>query len=546
MRIIIDHEEQLFSQPMRLDALPSGRVKKPLIAKVNDRLRELSYTLTDDATVEFLDVSHPEGQFVYEATLRYLVAMAIDTLFPGLFYKFNFSVSRSTYCHVPTLPQGLKRSQFIEKITAFMDHKITLNLPIERVYLSLEDVKEIYLRRGWHDKLESLRYRPEAGVHLYQCDGYLNYMYHHMAPTTGVIEAFHLRAYAPGFLIQYPRSETGGMLPPFGDQPIFSQVLREASDWGLRIEAQTIAQINRYVDEKQTAELVQLNESKHNQMIAQLGHIIENDRHNIRLIAIAGPSSSGKTTFSTRLRIELITQGLKPIMISLDDYYLDREYILPNEDGIIDLEHIETLDIALLNENLRDLIAGQTVALPRFDFTLKKRVGYRNVTVEPNQPIIIEGIHALNPRLTELVTDAQVYRIFIAPMLQINQDWHNPISLTNLRLLRRIVRDQKYRNASAEKTITMWPSVRQGEFKWIYPFQERAHYIYNSGLLYEFGVLKPLAMASLEKIAANSEHYITANRLMKFLKYFMPIDEKHVPCNSLLREFIGDSCFSFE
>ena len=546
MRIYLNQKPHTFNSPIRLDALPLGETKTPLIARVNDRLRELTYTLSEDATVEFLDVRHPEGQFVYEATLRYLVAMALDTLYPGLFYKFNFSVSRATYCHVPQAPEGVKRSTLIAKVTAFIEEKVALNLPIERVYLSLDEVKDIYRNRGWDDKLESLRYRPDAGVHLYQCDGYLNYMYHHMAPTTGVITAFHLRSYAPGFLIQYPRSETAGTLPPFVDQPIFSQVLREASDWGLRIEAQTIAQINRYVDEKQTAELVQLNESKHNQMIAHLGKIIENDRHKIRLIAIAGPSSSGKTTFSTRLRIELVTQGLKPIMISLDDYYLDREHILPNEDGIIDLEHIETLDIALLNENLRDLIAGKNVDLPRFDFTQKKRVGSRSVTVEPGQPIIIEGIHALNPRLTERVEDDRVYRIFIAPMLQINQDWHNPISLTNLRLLRRIVRDQKYRNASAEKTITMWPSVREGEFKWIYPFQERAHYIFNSGLLYEFGVLKPLAMASLKNIDPSSEHYITANRLMKFLKYFMPIDEKHVPCNSLLREFIGDSCFTFE
>lgn len=546
MRVSIGQEVLNLKTPTRLIDIPQVMAQTPVMALVNNRLRELHYVIDEDATIECLNLTHPETIFAYEASLRYLVAMAFKQALPEVAYKFNYSISRSTFCHLLTIPKGLTLAKVMRIIEQKMREIVALDLPIERLEWSTEKTKAFYEQEGYTDKLESLTYRPEESVHLYQAGDYKNYMYHLMVASTGVLKDFNLVMYPPGFLIQYPRAEANGKIPPFEDAPIFSRVLKDANRWSERIEAQTIAQINTYVEEKKTAEFVQMNESKHNQLIAELGHTIEKNRDDIRLIAIAGPSSSGKTTFSTRLRIELLTQGLKPVMISLDDYYLDREQILPNEDGIVDLEHIETLDIPLLNQNLRDLINGEEVSLPLFDFHMKRRKGYRKIQVAHNQPIIIEGIHALNDRLTSLIPKSQKYKIFIAPMLQINLDFHNPISLTNLRLLRRIVRDQKYRNSPAEKTIAMWDSVRKGEFKWIYPHQEDADFIFNSGLLYEFGVLKHHAMASLETIDRKSPFFITANRLIKFLKYFKPIDPKHVPCNSLLREFIGESCFEFE
>lgn len=546
MRLSINHEVFHYDTPVRLIDIPKIKESGAIMALVNNRLRELRYVISEDAQIELLDLTHPETIFAYEASLRYLVAMAFKEALPDVKYKFNYSISRSTFCHILSLPKGQTLAKVMKTIDKKMHELVQADLPIERLELTIDEAKAVYLKEGYHDKLESLRYRPEDRVHLYQTGPYINYMYHLMVASTGVLSKFNLVMYPPGFLIQYPRAEVKGQIPPFEDAPIFSRVLKDANRWSERIGAHTIAQINDYVGQKKTAEFVQMNESKHNQMIAELGQTIEKNRDDIRLIAIAGPSSSGKTTFSTRLRIELLTQGLKPVMISLDDYYLDRDQILPNEEGIIDLEHIETLDIALLNQNLRDLINGEVVELPEFDFHQKQRKGYKKVQVEQNQPIIIEGIHALNDRLTSLIPKSQKYKIFIAPMLQINQDYHNPISLTNLRLLRRIVRDQKYRNAPAERTISMWDSVRKGEFKWIYPHQEAADYIFNSGLVYEFGVLKHFAMASLETIERDSPFFITANRLIKFLKYFKAIDPRHVPCNSLLREFIGESCFELE
>jgi len=284
-------------------------------------------------------------------------------------------------------------------------------------------------------------------------------------------------------------------------------------------------------------------EAKHNAMLTELGDMIALHKHQIRLIAIAGPSSSGKTTFSNRLRIELMTRGLRPIRISLDDYYLDRDSIPLEPDGSVDLEHIHALDVELFNQNMMDLIAGKKVELPVFDFGLKKRGSFRTLQVTEDNPIIIEGIHALNDQLTSKINKDQTFKVYISPQLQLNLDNHNPISITNLRLLRRIVRDKQFRNSSALRTISMWESVRKGEFKWIYPNQEHADYVYNSGLQYELNVLKKYALPTLQEIPNDSEYYITANRLIKFLKYFVDIDDSYVPCNSLLREFIGGSCF---
>lgn len=284
-------------------------------------------------------------------------------------------------------------------------------------------------------------------------------------------------------------------------------------------------------------------ETKHNNMLCELGETIEKDIENIRLIAIAGPSSSGKTTFSNRLRVELMSRGIHPVRISIDDYYLPKSAAPLDENGNPDLEHIEALDIELFNNHMLSLIQGKEITLPKFNFKTGEREQGERIKIEPKQPIIIEGIHALNDTLTSSIPKHQKFKIYIAPQIQINLDNHNPISLTEIRLLRRIVRDKKYRNTSAEKTIAMWPSVRKGEFKWIYPHQEGANFVFNSELTYELCVMKKYALPSLREIPDDSAYAIQANRLIKFLKYFKDIDDTYVPCNSLLREFIGGSCF---
>jgi uridine kinase len=284
-------------------------------------------------------------------------------------------------------------------------------------------------------------------------------------------------------------------------------------------------------------------EARHNRMLCELGEMIEDDIDEIRLICIAGPSSSGKTTFANRLRIELLARGIHPIRISLDDYYKPREETPLDEEGKPDFETIEALDIETFSQNMVDLINGKTVTLPRYDFQLGHRVDGRTLKIGKNQPLIIEGIHALNDRLTVDIPKSAKFKIFIAPQSQTNLDDHNPVSLTDLRLIRRIVRDKKFRNSSAEETLSMWPSVRRGEFKWIYDTQEGSDYVYNSFLPYELPVMKKYALPLLTSIDKDSEYWPDAARLIRMLKFFIDMEDNWVPSNSLMREFIGGSCY---
>lgn len=380
-------------------------------------------------------------------------------------------------------------------------------------------------------------------VHQYACLDYRDYMYGYMIPSTGYLNKFKFIPSTPGFLIQFPRSESDGELPPFVRENVFSKTINASRNWGKLVGVDTISGINSMVEELGSTDFIMMSEAHHSNMLAELTDRIIKSESPIRLICIAGPSSSGKTTFANRLRLQLLSVGIRAIRISIDDYYLSRDEIKRDENGEIDLESVDALDIKLLNEQMLQLIEGDEVVLPHFDFKLGKRVPGRKLKVEKNQPIIIEGIHALNDDLTSLISKSQKFKIFIAPQAQINIDNHNPISLTDLRLLRRIVRDSKFRHASAEETIRMWPSVRNGEFKWIYKTQESADYVFNSFLPYELCVMKEYAYPLLAKVDKNSDCYITCRRLLLFLKYLVNIEEDDVPDNSLMREFIGGSCF---
>lgn len=531
-----------YNEEIRVRDLIQDSNKFYPIALVNNRMRELSYKFAYDAEVEFLSLDHIEAVHIYEASLRYMIAMAFKNIYPDYKIKFKYSVSRSIFCYIVN-ERNLNIEEVISTIDNELQRLVKLDLPFVRETESLEDAKKFYAKNNYQDRIDILKYRPETKVHFYRCDGYKNYVYSYMVPSTGYISKYIMRPYDIGFLIQYPRSETDTKIPEFKNAPKYVETLRQASIWAAIVEADTIANLNRHVEKQSVIDFVHMCEAKHNAMLTEIGELIKNDE-DIRLIAIAGPSSSGKTTFSNRLRIELMTRGIKPVTISLDDYYLDRDQIETDEFGNVDLEHVNTLDIDLFNQNMTDLIAGKETELPLFDFVTKNRGGYHKLKVDKKSPIIIEGIHALNDLLTSSIPDEQTFKIYISPQLQMNLDNHNPISITNLRLIRRIVRDKQYRNSSALRTIGMWESVRAGEFLWIYPNQEHANYIYNSGLQYELCVLKKYALPTLQEVPNDSEYFITANRLIKFLKYFVDIPDDVVPCNSLLREFIGGSCFS--
>ena len=544
MRLKIEDKILDFDTPIDLtEVAKKVHANLPLAATVDGRLRELSYIVTKDADIQFLSYNHGDAIRIYESTLRFVIAMAIKKLFPKIKVKFNYSISRSILAILDNY-DGHLNELIVHQIEEEVRSIIAKDYQITRKRISVGEATKLYTDFHMPDKVAILAYREEDYVNMYECHGYMNYMFGYMLPSTGYLNQFKMFLYHPGFIIQYPRAEFNGEIPNFRDEPTFGTALKEAAKWGKIIQGNTIPKINDYAKDYHSAvDFVNMCESKHSHQLYDLGSLIEKNIDSIRLIAIAGPSSSGKTTFSNRLRVELNTRGIKPVMISIDDYYFSKDKAPKNEDGSPDLEHVDALDVTLFNHDMSALVRGQEVTLPRYNFKTGIREKGKTIKLDDDTPIMIEGIHALNERMTESIPKHQKFKIYISPQTQLHIDNHNPISITELRLLRRIVRDQKYRNSSAIDTMDMWPSVRRGEFKWIYPFQSEANYVFNSELTYEFAVLKKHAVQQLQAIPKDNRHYITANRLLKFLKYFKDIEDDIVPCNSLLREFIGGSSF---
>ncbi len=531
------------------DLIDSSVIKNYMVCKVDQTIKELTYPLSekhDNCEITLLSLEHQEAGRAYEATLRYIISMAFYNLYPEIDIKFNYNVSRSIFCEV--LNSGIKLSKITDEILKEVKRIIESDIPIERVTLTVKEAIKIYKELRHDDKLNILEYRPDKIVHLYKCNNYYDYMYCYMLPSTGFIKNYNIRPYSPGLIIQYPRYELEAKIPEFLEEPTYGRTLREAGKWGKISKTNSIVNINKKIECESITDFIQTCEMKHNNMLAKLGSNIKSEIENIRLICIAGPSSSGKTTFCNRLRIELMSRGINPIMISMDDYYLSKQEIakIQGKSDItdLDLEHINCLDIELFNQNLFDLINGEEVTLPKYNFKTGKRELGTTLKISDSTPIMIEGIHALNELLTSSIPKHQKYKVYIAPQIQINIDDHSPLSTTDLRLIRRIVRDMQFRNCPPQETISMWQSVRNGEFKWIYPNQEGANFVFNSELTYELAVFKKYALPALSKIPQTDSSYITANRLIKYLKYFKDIlDEQAIPCNSLIREFIGGSCF---
>ena len=532
-----------------LDLIDKQEVKQYMVCKIDQTIKELTYPLSEkhnNSEITLLTLEHQEAGRAYEATLRYIISMAFANLYPEIDIKFNYNVSRSIFCEV--LNPGIKMSKITDELLKEVKRLIDLDLPIERVTLTVKEAIEIYKELRHDDKLNILEYRPDKIVHLYKCEKYYDYMYCYMLPSTGFIKNYVIRPYSPGLIIQYPRYELDAKIPEFLEESTYGRTLREAGKWGKISKTNSIVKINKKIECENITDFIQTCEMKHNNMLAELGNNIKKEIETIRLICIAGPSSSGKTTFCNRLRIELMSRGINPIMISMDDYYLTKPEIakIQGKTDIkdLDLEHINCLDIELFNQNLFDLINGEEVTLPKYNFKTGKRELGKTLKISDSTPIMIEGIHALNELLTASIPKHQKYKVYIAPQIQINIDDHSPLSTTDLRLIRRIVRDMQFRNCPPEETISMWQSVRNGEFKWIYPNQEGANFVFNSELTYELAVFKKYALPALSNIPQTDPSYITANRLIKYLKYFKDItDESAIPCNSLIREFIGGSCF---
>jgi len=541
-KVKVKGKEYQFTEKILLKELSKKLGIESYVATVNNRLRELNYYINYDCEVEFLDLNHFDAARVYETSMRYIIIMALERLYPGVKVRFSQSVSRSLACYLDDVNVKID-SDFIFILENEIKKIVEADYLIERKKLAKDEAIEVYNTKGYYDKNEVIRYRIEDTVNVYQCQDYINYMFGYMVPSTGYLKDFVIKLYHPSFIVQFPRFELGGAIPEFVDSPSFGRMIRQSREWAKMAHADTIAHLNKHIENNTIVDLVEMCEMRHNNMLADLGLRIKDDIENIRLIAIAGPSSSGKTTFSKRLRIELMTRDIKPVMISIDDYYLGKNEAPLDENGEYDLEHIEALDIELFNKHLLALVQGEEVIIPRFDFKNGIRKSGYKLQIDEDTPIIIEGIHALNERLTALIPKQNKFKIYISPAAQVNIDNHNPINATEIRMLRRIVRDAKFRKTSPSITFSMWSSVRRGEFTWIYPYQEQADYIFNSALTYELSVMKKYALPVLENIDRNDQFFIAANRLVKFLKYFLDIDDAYVPSNSLLREFIGGSSF---
>ncbi|MBI9008638.1 MAG: hypothetical protein JEZ05_01290 [Tenericutes bacterium] len=501
-------------------------------------MRELTYRVSKDADVEFLDYSFYDSTRIYATSMRYLITMAFRRIYPDIQLKFSNSISMGIY------GRGLETKitkEMLDKVVEEIERIISMDYPITRRQLSIESAQRFYKKMGQMDKYNTLKYRTER-VNVYECYGYRNYMYGYMVPSTSYLGEYEIHFLEDGFLVQYPRREEKGEIPEFVDSPKFFDILQESEAFASELHCDMIYKINELIEKGGAKDLVNKCEERHNSQLKEITTDIK-EKEKIRLIAIAGPSSSGKTTFSNRLKLTLNEIGIHPLTISIDNYYLHPAEAPRDEHDKPDLEHIESLDIELFNNNLLDLVNGVAVRLPMFDFKTKARTWIEPVKLDSKTPIIIEGIHALNDQLTRVIYRDYIYKIYISPFAQINIDNISPINLTDIRLLRRIVRDLNFRGTSPEKTLEMWASVRRGEYKWIYPHIENADYIFNSELTYEFSVLKKFAVDALNDISPESEFFVQSNRLIKFLKYFDVIEAEYVPHNSLLREFIGGSIF---
>ena len=540
-KVLFDSKETTYDNPVTiLDIV--GPNRDYLCARVNGRVRELTYTIDKDCEIVPLTHKDRDAMRLYESSLRFLVAMAMHRIHPNFEIRFSYNVSRSVFLQI-LKPNTVASALMVKELINEMNRLVEADLPLVRQIVSKEEAAKVFKEDGYEDKIKILKYRPEKTAHIYHCGDYRNYMYSRMVPSTGYIRKWIVRYYHPGMIIQYPRPEAGGEIPPFVASPTFGRTLKRAHEWAVATGCDNIVGINERIEKDGDVQFITLCEQNHNRQLCELGQMIEDEKDSIRLICIAGPSSSGKTTFANRLRIELLSRGIKPLRISMDDYYLDRAHTPIDEDGKPDFESVNALDIELFNQNLVDLISGLEVDLPKYDFKQGKRVVGRKIKLPDDQPIIIEGIHALNELLTSSVPAHQKFKIFIAPQSQVNIDNQNPMSLTDLRLLRRLVRDHQFRNSSAQSTLDMWPSVRKGEFKWIYDTQEGANYVFNSFSAYELSVMKKYAMPLLEAIDPESEHWPVAERLIRMLKFFDDLPDKWVPCNSIIREFIGGSCY---
>jgi len=516
---------------------------KYLGAKVNNKLKGLcSRDFKENDRIEFIDITNPDGHRIYVRTLSLIYVKACKEIYNDIDVTINHSLNKGLYTELQY--KHLVTKKHLDAIKNKMQEIIDAKKSITTYFLSVDKAREIFSAQGMMDKVEILKYWNKDTIRVYELDGYYDTFYGYVAPNTGFVNKFDLRLFYPGIILNYPTRENNFELPEYIEQKKLSKVLKEAEDWGEIMDVAYVGALNKKIVNNEINDMIRINEALHEKKIAYIADEITGDK-NIKIVLIAGPSSSGKTTLAQRLSIQLRVNGKKTYAVSLDDYFVDRHLTPKNEKGEYDFETIKALDLDLFNEQLIDLMAGKEVQIPVYNF----KEGSREYTREPvrltnDHIIIIEGIHGLNDELTANIPQVNKFKVYISALTQLNIDRHNRISTSDLRLLRRIVRDYTHRGNNALKTMELWDNVIKGTEKYIFPYQENADAIFNSALVYELCVLKKYAEPIIMEIDEDSSFYSERQRLLKFLSYFLPIeDESAIPNTSILREFIGESCF---
>lgn len=511
-------------------------------AKGNNDIKELSYRLNESCRVEFIDLTDDDGMRIYKRSLSFILIKAVNDLFPDRKVIICHSISKGIYCEVKgDTPLTVEE---VDMIKNRMKEIVNLKIPFIKKIMSLDEAREVFRKIGRMDRFRSIEYRKKPYVTLYECDGFQDYFYGYMVPHTGYLDKFDLKYYQPGLILMSPEKTSPDAIPQFKEQKKLFSIFAEYKKWGKILGVEDVSALNDIVKEGKINELIRVAEALHEKKIAQIADMIAFNEHKKKVVLIAGPSSSGKTTFAHRLSIQLKVNGLRPVTISLDDYFVDRELTPKDENGEYDFEALEAIDIKLFNRHLAELIEGKEVDVPIFNFPKGCRESFcRKLKIDEDQIIIIEGIHGLNEKLTASIPKENKFKIYVSALTSMNIDEHNRIPTTDTRIIRRIVRDYQFRGCSAANTIKRWPSVRRGEERNIFPFQEEADVMFNSALMFELGVLKTYAEPLLMEIDSSEPEYSEARRLIEFLNNFLPIDSKEIPANSIIREFIGGSCF---
>ena len=549
-RVTIDGETRLYAegtayQEIAEEYQPRYEHQIVLVFVGKYRLRELRKCVEEDCELRFVTTGDPIGHATYKRSMCLLLVKAVhdvaghDKLER---VRLHFSVDKGYYC---TVEGDVELTQdFLGKVEARMREISSENVPIDKRSIHTDSAVELFHRHGMYDKERLFEYRRVSKVNIYSINEFEDYYYGYMVPDTGCLKYFSVHLYDEGFVIQKPTRENPEEVPEFKPSPKLFHVLKESVLWGDGQNIETVGALNDMITKGDMREVVLVQEAHQERQIGEIAKQIA-DKGNVRFVLVAGPSSSGKTTFSHRLSIQLRVNGLSPHPIAVDNYFVDREHTPRDKDGNYDFECLGAIDIKQFNEDMSRLIRGEEVRLPIFDFKTGKRQ-YENHPKRLGEKdiLVIEGIHCLNPKLTEMMDDENKFKIYISALTQLNIDEHNRIPTTDGRLIRRLVRDARTRGASAARTISMWPSVRRGEEENIFPYQEQADVMFNSSLLYELAVLKQYVEPLLFGVDKESEEYLEAKRLLKFFDYFVGIGSEYVPTNSLLREFIGGGCFN--